>query len=160
MEFIVHYAVEIIAILMAAMFVYFSIRVSLLNRRLKAYKNLTKLLKGGHLEEHINDLHRKVEEQGSFSQQLAGQIQSIRTDIAGHPHNLHLVRFNAFGNTGSDLSFSLALVDDAGDGVVLSSIYGREESRIFAKPLRAGKSEYSLSEEEKHAVKMALNSRN
>lgn len=68
-----------------------------------------------------------------------------------------LVRFNAFDNMGSDLSFSLALLNQEGDGVVLSSINSREESRVYAKPITSGQSTYHLSNEEKQVLDKAQN---
>ena len=62
------------------------------------------------------------------------------------------MRYNAFDNIGSDLSYSLALVDENKDGVVLTSIYGREENRCYAKPINAGKSTYTLSKEEEKVL--------
>lgn len=67
-----------------------------------------------------------------------------------------VVRFNAFPDTGSDLSFAVALLDQAGDGVVLSSLYGRHESRVYAKPVQRGVSTYHLTDEEKAAINKAL----
>ena len=66
--------------------------------------------------------------------------------------NLRVLRYNAFDNTGSDLSYSVALVDEENNGVVLSSIYGREENRCYAKPVIAGKSQYVLSKEEQEVL--------
>ena len=57
---------------------------------------------------------------------------------------------------GGKQSFALALLDCKGDGVVLSSLYGREESRVYAKPVKGGLSEYTLSKEEEAAVQQAL----
>jgi hypothetical protein len=66
------------------------------------------------------------------------------------------VRYNAFDKTGSDLSFTLALLNDQMDGFVLTSIFGREDSRVYAKPLLGGKSQYALSQEEQQAIKAAM----
>ena len=72
---------------------------------------------------------------------------------------LGVVRYNAFQDTGSDLSFSVALLDANGDGVVVSSLYGREESRTYGKPVRNGESEYFLTAEEREAISRALTGR-
>jgi len=64
-------------------------------------------------------------------------------------------RYNAFTGVGSDLSFSIALLDAHQDGVVLSNIYGREESRTYAKPVRNGTSSYALTEEEQRVIEQA-----
>jgi hypothetical protein len=71
-------------------------------------------------------------------------------------HSPGLIRFNAFDNMGSDLSFSLGLLDRRGDGVVLTGLYGRDETRLYAKPIRKGTSDYSLTEEEVKAVQRSL----
>ncbi|MFZ5641077.1 MAG: DUF4446 family protein [Bacillota bacterium] len=67
-----------------------------------------------------------------------------------------VVRFNAFNDTGSDLSFAVALLDSRGDGVVISTIFGRDESRTYAKPVQKGGSSYHLSDEEQQALTKAL----
>ena len=67
-----------------------------------------------------------------------------------------VVRYNAYKDTGSDLSFSLALLDEKNNGVVMNGIYSREMSNIYAKPVEAGNSSYTLSEEEQQAIKKAM----
>ena len=66
-----------------------------------------------------------------------------------------LVRFNPFDDTGGDQSFALALLDGRGDGVVISSLHGRTGTRFYAKPVKAGTSTLSLSDEEVQALKQA-----
>ena len=67
-----------------------------------------------------------------------------------------IVRYSAFRDTGSDLSFALALLDEKNNGVVLNGIYSREMSNIYAKPVENGESTYTLSEEEKQAINKAI----
>ncbi|QGP91917.1 hypothetical protein MGLY_12660 [Neomoorella glycerini] len=67
-----------------------------------------------------------------------------------------LIRFNAFPDTGSDLSFALALLNREGHGFILTSLYARDETRVFIKPVHGGRSTYRLSEEEEKALAMAL----
>lgn len=76
----------------------------------------------------------------------------LRLRLKSCVQNLRVLRYNAFDNTGSDLSYSVALVDEENNGVVLSSIYGREENRCYAKPVIAGKSQYVLSKEEQEVL--------
>ena len=76
----------------------------------------------------------------------------LRMRLKSCVQNLRVLRYNAFDNTGSDLSYSVALVDEENNGVVLSSIYGREENRCYAKPVIAGKSQYVLSKEEQEVL--------
>jgi hypothetical protein len=68
-----------------------------------------------------------------------------------------LVRFDAFDNTAGAQSFSLALLDDSGDGIVMTSIYGRGEYRVYAKPV-ADRIAGRLTEEEREAIDSAFSS--
>lgn len=153
---IITYSVEILAGLLAVFILLYSLLLVRLNNKLKAYKQLTKLLKGGSLEDLILELDKQAQTRAGETQQLSRKIKALEDELASQPHNWSLERFNAFGSTGGDLSFSLAVVNDAGDGYVLSSLYGREESRMYAKPLCGGKSTYTLSDEEKKAIQSAL----
>jgi len=67
-----------------------------------------------------------------------------------------VVRYDAFGDMGGRLSFSAALLDDAGDGLVLTSINGRTETRTYAKGIAAGRGEQKLSPEEQEAISAAM----
>ena len=67
-----------------------------------------------------------------------------------------VVRFNPFQDSGGDQSFAIALLDQRGSGVVVSSLHGRAETRIFAKQVTNGRSTHSLSDEEQQAIREAL----
>ena len=69
------------------------------------------------------------------------------------------VRYSAFKDTGSDLSFAVALLDENNDGVIFNGIYSREMSNIYAKPIVNGKSEYTLIKEEEEALEKAINNK-
>ncbi len=73
--------------------------------------------------------------------------------------NVGVVRFDAFEDMGGRLSFSAALLDGRGDGVVITSINGRQESRSYAKPVAKGASVHNLSDEEQQAIREALGAR-
>ena len=83
-------------------------------------------------------------------------IQNIDKDLENCVQKVGIVRYSAFQDTGSDLSFTLALLDEKNTGVVLNGIYSREMSNIYAKPVQNGKSSYTLSEEEQKAIKKAM----
>lgn len=70
--------------------------------------------------------------------------------------HIGLVRFNPFEDTGSDQSFAIALLDDRRDGVVISSLHGRANTRLFAKPVADGGSTHNLSDEEAQAIRIAV----
>jgi hypothetical protein len=67
-----------------------------------------------------------------------------------------LLRYDAFEDVGGRLSFSCAMLDDHGTGVVLTSINGRQETRVYAKPITDGGSTYNLSSEEEEAIRQAM----
>jgi hypothetical protein len=89
--------------------------------------------------EALNRLHHELERLGQRSIQKVG-----------------VVRFNPFADTGGDQSFAVALLDAEGNGVVLSSLHGRADTRIFAKSVQAGRSKHALSDEEQDAIRKAL----
>jgi hypothetical protein len=67
-----------------------------------------------------------------------------------------VIRYNPFSDTGGDQSFAIALLDSLGNGVVLSSLHSRTDTRVFAKSVQGGRSRYQLSDEEQDAIKKAL----
>lgn len=86
---------------------------------------------------------------------LRAEVERLRSDAAGALRHLAVVRYDAFGDMGGRLSWSLALVDDAGDGVVLTSIHGRSDARSYAKNVTGWAGEQPLSPEEETAVGQA-----
>lgn len=94
--------------------------------------------------------------------QLRSETRSLRDDLADAIRHIAVVRYDAFQDMGGRMSFSAALLDDAGDGLVLTSINGRSETRTYAKGVKAGGSEHALSPEEQqvvdHAVRAATRS--
>lgn len=68
-----------------------------------------------------------------------------------------LVRFSPFHDTGGDQSFTLAVLDGRCDGVVMTGLHSRTDSRLYAKPIQGGESEYTLIPEEREAISRALN---
>jgi len=87
----------------------------------------------------MNNLHHELEEITQRTIQKVG-----------------LVRYNPFADTGGDQSFAIALLDSQGNGIVVSSLHSRTDTRIFAKPVQAGRSRYPLSDEEQDAIRKAL----
>jgi len=79
-----------------------------------------------------------------------------QTKIDGSVQRVALLRYDAFEDVGGRLSFSCALLDQRGNGVVLTSINGRQETRVYAKPVAEGRSGYNLSTEEEEVIRQAL----
>jgi Protein of unknown function (DUF4446) len=89
---------------------------------------------------------------GRTREELAALAEQVGRTVS----RTSVVRYDAFGGTGGHLSFSAALLDDTGDGLVVTSIAGRNESRTYAKQVTAGRGGTELSPEEQQAVDEAL----
>jgi Protein of unknown function (DUF4446) len=101
--------------------------------------------------------------QSKRTDQLASRIDSIdalareleaSTRLA--LRRVGVVRFNPFQDSGGDQSFAIALLDQSGTGLIISSLHGRAETRIFAKQVTDGRSKHALSDEEQQAIRAAL----
>lgn len=102
---------------------------------------------------------RAITENKSINQRankLESGIEEIAKIIQGSYQKFSMVRYNPFRETGGDQSFSLALLDLRDNGVVITSIHGREVDRIYAKEIVNGKSKHNLSAEEVEAIKEAI----
>lgn len=127
----------------------------------KKYKNfMLKIGNGKNIEEDLENYMYRVERVEKENAKIKSFIQTIDKDIEKCIQKVGIVRYNAFKDTGSDLSFALALLNEHNDGVVLNGIYSREMSNIYAKPVKDGKSSYTVSEEEQEAIKRAMESDN
>lgn len=99
---------------------------------------------------------RRVQRLEAAVRALAGTDRRQEGLIEGAVRHVGLLRYDAFEDVGGRLSFSCALLDDHGNGVVVTSINGRQDTRVYAKPVAAGKSPYNLSVEEEEAIRQAL----
>ena len=101
--------------------------------------DLEKVDRLGERVDALNALQRDLERTGQRAVQRVG-----------------VVRFNPFTDTGGDQSFAIALLDALGNGLVVSSLHGRADTRVFAKQVRGGRSKHQLSTEEEEAIRQAL----
>lgn len=129
---------------------------SKLNKRYKAF--MQKLGNGKNLEEDLETYMYRVDKVEKHNAEISNQINNLESDLTTCIQKVGIVRYNAFNDTGSDLSFALALLNENNDGVVLNGIYSREMSNIYAKPVEKGKSTYIISEEEAQAIQKAIES--
>lgn len=129
-----------------------SLQVRRLRRRME---RLTELSTPVHLVQALETQARTLTELGGRLKEAEAELGRTRQSLRESFRRLGLVRFNAFDGVGAELSFSLALLSDEGDGLVLTGLYGREETRVYAKPIRKGASSYPLSEEEQRAIAAA-----
>lgn len=84
-------------------------------------------------------------------------LENLQKDGSGHIQKVKLLRYNPYDDTGGDQSFSVVMLDNKGNGVVVTSLHTRAGTRVFAKPVSNGKSrEYDFSKEEKQVINEAL----
>ena len=122
-------------------------------------RDLTLLAADGDAPSFVEAVARKTEEVRALRievDDLAALLARTRTELADALRHVSVVRYDAFGDMGGRLSFSAAMLDDGGDGLVLTAIHGRSETRSYIKGVKGGSSEASLSPEELQAISYAL----
>ena len=137
-------------------FVIVMIKFVSLNKRYKEF--MQKIVKEKNIEEDLENYMYRVERVEKQNAEIKNVIDAIDTNMDSCIQKIGIVRYNAFKDTGSDLSFALAILDAKNNGVVLNGIYSREMSNIYAKPVENGKSKYTISEEEQEAIQKAIDS--
>jgi hypothetical protein len=112
---------------------------------------------GCSLEKSVLEVHTKADALAITQKEIKQYLTEAEKRIQGSVRGVATVRFNPFKGqgSGSNQSFATALLNEHGDGVVLSSIYSRDRVSIFAKPVEKEKSTYELSAEEKQAIRDA-----
>ena len=133
--------------------------VSRYNRLNKRYeKFMSKLSQGEKIEDMLAGYIESVRVLGLKNDDLKDALDRLEANMKKCVQKVGLVRYNAYNDTGSDLSFTMALMDAEDNGVVVNGLYSRESSSIFAKPLVNGETKYNLSAEEIQAIDIAKTS--
>ncbi len=107
------------------------------------------------LERTLSEHLKRVESVDKRLVSLSEAYEQLTLTSGFASQKISIVRFNPFGDTGGDQSFSLAVLDSHDSGYVLTSIHGREGTRVYVKPVDYGKSKYTLSTEEQQALSQA-----
>ena len=157
MNNVIYILFGIIIILLLAFLVLLG-KVIGLNRRYKKF--MIKVGEGKDIQEDLENYMYRVERVEKQNAEILNQINGLDKDLEGCIQKVGILRYSAFQDTGSDLSFTLALLDEHNNGVVFNGIYSREMSNIYAKPIENGKSKYTLSEEEQEAIRRAIEGNN
>lgn len=146
------YALVIVASFFGISSLFFAIKLHKLN---KLYQKFMKGATGQSVEQMLLVKIQDIEVLKRAVNELQNECKRMDSESLEHIQRFGMIRFNAFDNTGSDLSFALAMTNASRTGFVLSGIYGRDESRVYAKPLLNGESSYALTKEEKKAIEEA-----
>lgn len=146
-------AAGMLLLLLLAYIIWLNHRVSKLR---KDYQFFMQDETGKSLESKLRDDVAKLHDLQD-SLELMHSTQKDILSVQNHCfRKIGFVKYNAFENIGNNLSFAFTVLDGKNDGFCLSSVYGRNESRIFAKPIVDGKCLYGMSEEEKESLENAL----
>lgn len=150
------FVVSVAAAALAVVAIAVGVAALLGQRRVRrAYESFSQ----GSGEDVLTLLQRHIDEVGRLREDVSAaqaRTAELRERIRGSVSQVSTVRYDAFEDMGGRLSFSTALLDEHGDGVVITAINGRVETRTYAKPVRAGGSRAHLSVEERTAVEQAL----
>ena len=159
MKFVVNnlsYMVAGLGVLMIIMYLMMINVMYNLNYMKKRYKKMMTGVDSGNLERmligHIDEVQRVKEQNDALeveNQKLSDLLQLALTRVG-------MVRYRAFEDMGGDLSYAVAMLDANNNGVILSSVFGREGSQAYAKPIENGGSSYKLTEEEQQALREAM----
>jgi len=103
----------------------------------------------------LQNLASRIAETNARTERLVARAEHTDATLAHTVQGMGLVRFRAFEDTGGDQSFALALTDGEGNGVVISALFGRGATRIYAKPVEGWLSSKALGEEEEQALAQA-----
>lgn len=112
--------------------------------------------KARNLEEMIVIVGKKINKIEETEATIEKHLSTIDNRLNKSIRKIETIRFNPFIDAGSNQSFAIALVNDEGDGVVMSSLYARDRMSVFAKPITKGKSDFELSSEEKEVLNKAI----
>ena len=107
------------------------------------------------LENVIYSLKQELQDSREQAAILGQSLTELKTQVSFAVQKVGLVRFNPFNDGGGNFSFSLALLDEQNTGIILTSMYGREQNRVYTKKVERGKCDIKLTEEEEQAISKA-----
>jgi hypothetical protein len=139
------YVISIIALIILAWVLIIEIRL----------KRIFAGIKAKNLEEVLVMAGKKLNQLEETQKKIDRHLTTIDARLDKSIRNVETLRFNPFVEAGGNQSFAIALLNDEGNGVILSSLYARDRMSVFAKPVVAGKSSFELTEEEKIVLNKA-----
>ena len=158
-EFVTLYNIEIILllivglVLMLLLNIVTQIRISKIRTK---YNQIVRGIDGVNVEELLIRTGKDINDMNISINNFEKNIKEIEIKLAFAVQKVGFIRYDAFAEMGNQLSFSIALLDSFKNGFVLTSIYGRDHTTSYAKPLKFGKSVYPLSVEEIQAIDRAM----
>ncbi len=154
------FIIVILAIITMILMIMTMVLLSAVNRVERKYMKMMRGINNENLEVVINSNLDNIEKALDKSEDALEKIKNLSEEVKGCVNKVAIMRYKAFEDVGSDLSFSVAILDSYNDGIILTGIYSRQDSTTYAKPVDKGISRYELSEEENHVLNEAINSKN
>lgn len=143
----------VLVIIMYAIIIHLYLNLSDMKRR---YRRMMTGTDGANIEKMLFEITDELKQTKQENQRLDLENQRLDALAKKSLTRVAVVRFRAFDNMGGDLSYAVAMLDAHNNGVVFSSIFDRDASRSYAKPIESGKSSYKLTEEEQQALAEAM----
>lgn len=140
-------------VLLTAIVLLFIFRIK--NLEDKYYSFIAKFDGNRSIEEVMNSYMKMVKNVNEDNKIIKANILNVERQLNMCVQNIGMVRYNAFDDVGSELSFAIAMLDNQDNGFVINSIYGRTSSNVYAKTIENGTSKVTLSDEEIKAVNKA-----
>ena len=159
MDFIVNNMSYLIGALGVLMIIMYLLVINLyynLNYMKKRYKKMMTGVDGANLERMMIGCIDSIKAINNEKEKLWAETKEIKDLLQRAVTRMAIVRFRAFEDMGGDLSYAVAMLDSNNNGVIMSSIFAREDSRSYAKPIVNGQSTYALTKEEEEALQQAL----
>ncbi len=145
-------ALSVVILLLIFGWLFLFLRVRRLQRRLHG---MTRGIEGN-LEEMLGTHLNIVQETSRRMDALEQAVAVLQSQMPACLNHAHLIRYDAFDDVGGEQSFSLALLDSRGNGLVLTSVYSRSDVRVYAKSVRDGSASHALSQEEERLLREAV----
>mgnify|MGYP003585762385 FL=1 len=149
-----YFIIGLTLIFLLALIIFININIKLA-KMTKRYRRLMTGMDGSNIERllmgHIDEVRDVVKQVNELEQQCRNNQITLNKCL----QKVGVVRFSAFEGVGSDLSYAIALLDENNDGFVLSSIFTRDNSRTYVKPIEKLESTYALTTEEREAIEKA-----
>lgn len=149
-----------LAVITLLLFIITMVLLASVKKLEKKYRKMMRGVNNKNLEQALSDNLDNIEKALNKSQEAIDECRNLSQELKGCVNKIAIMRYKAFEDVGSDLSFSIAILDSYNDGVIITGIYSRHDSTTYAKPIDKGISRYDLSEEELHVLNEAINSKN
>jgi len=150
------YITIVLIVAVISLFIMCVVLLKAVGRSEEKYRKFTRGVNGKNIEELVISYMDRVDEAKTNTEVTKEKCDKLAGKVESCLQKTSILRYKAFENVGSDLSFSISMLDNNNDGFILTGIYGRNDSTTYAKPIEKGLSRYDLSEEEKEVLKKAI----